>query len=249
MKKLNNYLNLCTQVYDMKMSEPQEEAYAFYRHYAKQANGLILEPMCGAGQYLIPLLEEGFDIYGFDASTHMLAKLYEKTQKKNLKPNTWYGFVQELNRPERFSLIFIPKGSFCLITDENEVNQALKTFYQHLTETGVLLLEIVTPKAVPALGVWRGSMYPRSDGTTILLSQLAMLDSGICKSFGKYELLSEGKIAHTELEEYKIKIYEQDEFVNIIKAAGFTQIRAIKAFNLNQQPDKDDESIIYECRK
>lgn len=249
MKKLSNYLNLCTQVYDLKMSEPQADAYSFYRHYAKEANGPILEPMCGAGQYFIPLLEEGFDIYGFDASTHMLSKLYEKTQKKNLKPNTWYGFVQELNRSERFSLIFIPKGSFCLITDENEVNQALKSFHQHLTETGVLLLEIETPKAVPALGVWRGSMYPRSDGTSILLSQLAILEAGIYKSFGKYELLSEGKIAHTELEEYKIKIYEQDELINIIKAAGFTQIRMIKAFDLDKKPSENDESVVYECRK
>jgi hypothetical protein len=59
MKKLDTYLNLCTEVYDLSKPNPPENAYAFYRDYVMRANGLILEPMCGTGRFLLPLLEEG----------------------------------------------------------------------------------------------------------------------------------------------------------------------------------------------
>lgn len=66
-KTLDTYLSLCTEVYDLSKPNPPEDAYAFYRVYAMKANGPILEPMCGTGRFLLPLLEEGFNVHGFDA--------------------------------------------------------------------------------------------------------------------------------------------------------------------------------------
>lgn len=48
-KKLDTYLGLCTEVYDLTKPTPPVEAYAFYRAYVAQAAGPILEPMCGSG--------------------------------------------------------------------------------------------------------------------------------------------------------------------------------------------------------
>ena len=67
-KTLDAYLSLCTKVYGLSKPNPPEDAYAFYRDYAMKANGPILEPMCGTGRFLLPLLEEGFNVHGFDAS-------------------------------------------------------------------------------------------------------------------------------------------------------------------------------------
>ena len=67
-KALDTYLSLCTEVYDLSKPNPEEDDYAFYRDYALKANGLILEPMCGTGRFLLPLLEEGFNVHGFDAA-------------------------------------------------------------------------------------------------------------------------------------------------------------------------------------
>ena len=62
----NTYSMLCTQVYELSKPIPPKDAYAFYRNYAQVANGLILEPMCGTGRFLLPLLEDGFDVHGAD---------------------------------------------------------------------------------------------------------------------------------------------------------------------------------------
>ena len=246
---LDTYLGLCTEVYDLSKPHPPEDAYTFYREYAAAAKGPILEPMCGTGRFLIPFLEEGFDIQGFDASDAMLAKLRQKGEAKGLTPHAWHGFAQDLVRSERYDLIFIPTGSFCLITNLHEAKTVLEKFCEHLNDDGILLFEAETMKAVPTTGIWRGSFWPNATNQKIVLSQLATLQDSICISLCKYELLEEGKIIHTEIEELKVRIYAHNQLLDMLKAAGFNHIRILKAFDRNGQPQEEDETIVYECRK
>ncbi len=174
-KTLDTYLSLCTEVYDLSKSNPPEDADAFYCDYAIKANCLILEPMCGTGRFLLPLLEEGFNAHGFDASDHMLKTLHAKAKVENLKPTVWKGFAEDLNRPEKYNLIFIPSSSFCLIIDPVQVEKSLKAIYDHLSDDGVFLFEAETLKAVPQEGIWRGLLWPKPNGQKIILSQLAIV--------------------------------------------------------------------------
>ena len=98
-------------------------------------------------------------------------------------------------------------------------------------------------------GIWRGSVWPKPNGQKIILSQLVTLQDDICTSLCKYELMETGKIIHTEIEELKVKIYEQDQLMEMLKAGGFQQIRTLKAFEQSSAPNEQDESIVYECRK
>lgn len=248
-KALDTYLSLCTEVYDLSKPNPPEDAYAFYRDYAMKANGHILEPMCGTGRFLLPLLAEGFDVHGFDASDHMLEALRAKAKAKNLEPTVWKGFVEDLKRPEKYNLSFIPSGSFCLIIDPVQVEKSLKAIYDHLADGGIFLFEVETLHAVSQAGIWRGSVWPKPNGQKIILSQLATMQDDICTSLCKYELMEAGKIIHTEIEELEVKIYEQDQLMKMLKAAGFKNIRTVKAFDQSSEPASLDESIVYECRK
>jgi hypothetical protein len=83
----------------------------------------------------------------------------------------------------------------------------------------------------------------------ILLSSCATLDGKICTSIGKYELIDRNDIIHTEIETYKIRLYQPEELIELLTRVGFSKIRTIKAFSINADPDKDDEVIIYECKK
>jgi hypothetical protein len=248
-KTLETYLSLCTEVYDLSKPNPPEDAYAFYRDYAMNSNAPILEPMCGTGRFLLPLLEEGFDVHGFDASDNMLKALHVKAEAKNLKPLVWKGFIEDLKRPEKYNLIFIPSGSFCLIIDPVQVEKSLKVIYNHLNDCGIFLFEAETLNAVPEQDIWRGSLWPKPNGQKIILSQLATLQDDICTSLCKYELMEAGNIIHTEIEELRVKIYEQDQLMEMLKAVGFKHIRILKAFDKSSAPTEQDESIVYECRK
>ena len=249
MKTLDTYLSLATQVYDISKPNPPEDVYAFYRNYVLQAKGPVLEPMCGTGRFLLPLLAEGFPVHGFDASDHMLAALHAKARAQNLKPNVWKEFIEDLNRPEQYNLIYIPSGSFCLITDTESVISTIKLFYKTLSDNGVLLFESETPNSVPQTGVWRGSVWQKPNDDIIILSQLANMYGNVCHSICKYELVHHNKIINTEIEELKVRIYEPYELKDILQQCGFKNILMVKAFDSATNPDDKDETIVYECRK
>lgn len=40
-QKLDTYLGLCTEVYDLSKPKPPEDAYAFYRDYVLRAKGSV----------------------------------------------------------------------------------------------------------------------------------------------------------------------------------------------------------------
>jgi SAM-dependent methyltransferase len=251
MKKLNTYLSLCTEVYDLSKPNAPDDAYQFYRSYALEVHGPILEPMCGTGRFLLPLAEEGFEIHGFDASQAMLDRLHAKANTKNLNLNVWQGFIEDLNQPNQYQLIFIPSGSFCLITEKNDIQTALKTIYEHLDDSGLFVFEVETSHAVPKdLGIWRGSRWAKEDGNLILFSQLATLEDEVCYSIGKYELINKNSVIQTEIEDYKIRIYQEPGFLlNMLTETGFSKVRLVKSFDRDALPDETDASIVFECRK
>lgn len=249
--KLNTYFDLCTQVYDLSKTKPDNDAYTFYKEYISNAKDHILEPMCGSGRFLLPLLEEGFDIQGFDASDFMLQALHVKAKLKNIKPNVWKDFIENFKRSERYNLIFIPGGSFGLITDIQSAKMALKIFYDHLACGGILLFEGETLKASPSqFNIWEGSVWRKKDGNTIIASNLNLpLNDNVCNFVAKYELVKNNNIVHTEIEELKVRFYNPEDLVKMLKDVGFKNIKMIKAFNGMATPNEDDKMVIYECQK
>ncbi len=80
------------------------------------------------------------------------------------------------------------------------------------------------------------------------LSQVSAMKGNVCDSMGKYELIEKNSMIHTEIEELKVRIYNPLELVEILKICGF-KVRVIKAFDVSDTPDKNDQSAVYECRK
>lgn len=250
-QKLDSYLSLCTQFYDVIRPNPPQDAYTFYRTYVINANGLILEPMCGTGRFLLPLLQEGFNIQGFDASTCMLEALQAKATLQNLSPKVWQGFVEDLKREDKYNLIFIPSGSFGHIIDLEEVKKALKTFYDHLSNDGILLFEAESSHTVPSqLDIWRGVVCERQDGKMIIVNRLTTLKENVCYSIDRYELVESNRIIQTEVEKFNVRLYDEPRIlIDMLKEIGFREIRTIKAFDMTASPDENDKSIVYECKK
>lgn len=250
-KPLDTYLSLCTQYYDLDKPVVSEDSLAFYMEYAKVAKGPILEPLCGTGRYMIPFMKAGFDIHGFDASPFMLEALHQKCVAQNIKPKVWQGFFEDLAQPTQYSLIFIPCGSLGLIIDRKQVKLCLKKIWEHLSEDGTFVFEAETLTAIPAqLGAWKGSVRKRLDGKNIVLSTLDLppedqVETTLCR----YDLVEGNAIVQTEIENFRVRFYDPSELCALLKEAGFSSVKTIKAFEHGQTPGGQDEVIVYECRK
>jgi SAM-dependent methyltransferase len=246
---MNSYKKLCTEFYDMDKPNAPTKAFEFYLHYAQQAKGSILEPMCGSGRFLLPLLEHGFSIDGVDASDDMLQACRENGKLRRLTPNLFKQFLHQLELPQRYDLVIIPAGSFCLITDPLEIQESLRRLYAHMVPGATFVLEIerLMPRASQD-EPWGGRWVNRSDGAKIVISWLSHYNptERVSHSLHRYELIKDGQLLETEWEEFDVRLYEIGEFSTLLESAGFTTVRTLKGYGNNALDDTDD-SIAFEC--
>jgi len=215
------------------------------------SGGPVLELMCGSGRFLIPLLEQGINIEGADASSDMLQACREKCAQKGLKPVLYQQCIEETDLPKKYRLIIIPARSFILIIDKQAALSSLRKIYEHLQTGGKLILDIDTPKAVNSpLGQWVGRWVERPDGATIIFSALSNYNQveKIEYSIHKYELYENGRLVDTELEHFATRFYELEEFRNLLEEAGFRHIKATKPFT-GLPPDPYDKTVLFISEK
>ena len=136
------YGELCTKIYESDKSIAAGKELEFYLSFIKDKNMKVLEPMCGNGRMLIPFMQNGIDIEGFDLSVEMLKVCKEKAEKFNLKPVISQERIENFHGDKKYDLIMIPIGSFSLLPD-NLVDISLQNMKNNLKENGKFLLTVV----------------------------------------------------------------------------------------------------------
>jgi SAM-dependent methyltransferase len=207
--------------------------------------------MSGSGRFLIPLLERQYDIDGLDASPYMLRACQERCRNKGLTPVLYEQFLDQLELSRQYSLVMIPAGSFCLITEGLQIKEILQRIYALMLRGAKFVLEIERFVSKPTdLGLWGGRWVERSDGAKILISWLSHYNEAerISHSIHRYELIKDGQLLKMEYEDFDLRFYDPEEFRMLLEAARFEEIKTFKAHQF-RAPDETDESIIFECSK
>jgi 2-polyprenyl-3-methyl-5-hydroxy-6-metoxy-1,4-benzoquinol methylase len=247
--QMNSYKKLCTEFYDIDKPTVPREAFEFFLRYVRNAKGAILEPMCGSGRFLLPLLELGLNVDGVDASSNMLHACRKNGLRRGLNPSLYEQFLQRLELSRRYDLVIIPAGSFCLITDQFQIQESLRRLHAHMMPGATLVLEIerLLPQ-MPNDETWDGRWVNRSDGAKIVMSWLSHYEETerVSHSLHRYELIKDGQLLEIEWEEFDLRYYEISEFCALLESAGFKAIQILKAYG-NSPPDDTDESVVFEC--
>lgn len=247
------YSKLCTEFYDLEQHPNAAQAHLFYMYHARQARGPILEPMCGSGRFLIPMLQAGLDVQGFDASCYMLDALRKKYSRVSAQAApVWQQFLQDFSSDKRYQLICIPYGSLGLITNYQDLKKSLAVMYTHLAIGGKCILEIETVASVPHLcGVWQRGSHTRPDGSKIVLNFLASYESAtqLFQSRSRYESIRDGAVIESEEELFQQYLFRFDELDLLLQEVGFSAIKKYTPYDPSQSVNEDTPIIIYECLK
>ena len=132
------------ELYDLYYSWLTDDI-PFYVARAKEARGAVLEAGCGTGRILLPTLEAGVDIDGFDIHPGMIEELKRKANERGLKPRLAVADMRDFTMPRRYALITIPFRAFQhLLTSRDQV-AALRCLREHLEAGGALVLNIFFP--------------------------------------------------------------------------------------------------------
>lgn len=223
----------------------------YYLRKAAEAKGKILEPMCGTGRFLIPLLEKGHQVFGFDNSFYMLEVCKNKCKERQLTAEVMHASFESFKNDSNFQLVFIPSSSFCLLVDPHEARLALKVIFDSLAIDGKFIFEIETLRAVnDQQGVWQTRWINKPDGSLLVGSFASLFDkqSRIETILCRYELWQNNSVVQMEVEDFRLRLYEMDELDDLLKENGF-QVEQKYIPYKGQTADKNALTVLYECRK
>jgi hypothetical protein len=244
---MNRYGSLCTEFYVLDKPDAPPDALDFYLHFAREARGPIHEPMCGSGRFLLPMLAEGLDVSGSDSSPEMLDACRRAAATLGLKPALTPQRLETLECEQAPALVFIPSGSFGLLLDDALVTRALRRVYEQLAPGGAFLVEAerLLPQPPESSGTWGGRWVERPDGAKLIISWLSQYSgaANVTSSVHRYELVKDGQLLASEYDDFKVRSYASGEFRLLLEAAGFSQIRELKPYELAPANDSDDAIV------
>lgn len=234
-----NYRDLVAETYDIWFSGETFEDTEFFRRVMNELPGPALEVGCGTGRLLIPYLQDGLEVEGVDSSADMLAICRRKAEQLGLSPILHRQYMQELDLSRQYQTIYVPFGSFMLVSERMGAIETLKRFHAHLAPGGQVLLTTYLfwgetrfiPKGdLPAQRqkVWtlRRTGTRPSDGATILLHQAGVMDyvEQVQQGWYRYEVYLNGRQVDTYLQPMKLRWYSKYELYLMLEKAGFRDI-------------------------
>ncbi len=248
---LTPYKSLCTEYYDIDKPTAPPDSLAIYDQYARESQGPILEPMCGTGRYLLPLLQRGYNISGFDISSHMLDVCRQKMEQGNLQANISVDSFATFVCQGPYGLIMIPTSSFCLLTTKEEASAALQFVEKHLAKGGKFVFEVDTLQCVNTpQGAWKGGWVNKPDGSKLVLNTFSKFDlqTRVDQILCRYELWKDNQIAKIEVEDFHVRLYEMHEIEALLQEH---QLQVVHKWlpNAKIAPDSQSETVLYECVK
>ncbi|SEM12290.1 Methyltransferase domain-containing protein [Mesobacillus persicus] len=245
------YGRLSSEVYNL--DKPVGHSFGdieFYQERLFSCEGKVLEPATGTGRILIPLLEAGFDVEGFDSSVEMLTVCRDNCEVRGLAPKLFEANMESFNLDSRYDAIILPAGTFLLIDDRERSINTLRNFHHHLSDGGKLILDLFLQTDV-SIGKVTTRTWECENGNLITLqSSVIQVDylNQYTVSHGRYEKWRNGVLIQTELEPFPLRWYGIEEFRMILKEVGFEDIVISADYQYGQYPENAGQVITFEAK-
>lgn len=244
------YNRLSSEVYDIdKYIGLSFGDVEFYTDRLASCKGDILEPGVGTGRILIPFLEKGLKIDGFDVSEEMLKICHKNCESRGLNPQLFLGEMESFSLDKKYEAIIVPTGTFLLLHKREDSIKALKNFYKHLADEGRLIIDIFMQTDF-SIGNVSTRTWEIENGDIITLeSKIVEVDyiNQHTISHNRYEKWSEGELVQTELERFPLRWYGVEEFKTILEQVGFEDITISADYSHEEYPTNSSQMITFEA--
>lgn len=242
------YGKLSTMVYEMTkpVGKSLDGDIEYYYEQLKNTKGLILEAGVGTGRMLIPLIQKGLNVEGVDLSEEMLEQCHLNMAKNDVEGHVFQGDLTKLDISTRYEVIMMPTGSFCLLP-KAIIEEVLKSFFNHLTDEGQLILDIELPMWFKSEEVSVSDFTLSADKGILFTSVSKNMDWHEQKVsyIHRYELVEKGVVTETELSHFTLYWYGIDEFRRILEAAGFSHV----TYKVGYERDESASLVTFFARK
>jgi SAM-dependent methyltransferase len=234
------YGNLSTEVYDL--DKPVGTSFGEVEYYAQLLTGIhgrVLEPAVGTGRVLIPLLQAGFDVDGYDTSPEMLAVCHERCRERGLEPSIREADMTTFIAPGEYAAVIVPSGSITLLDGREQTTRALESFRACLQPSGRLAIDVGAPQLVTE----SESMRSWAAGSLLWTLQTLHIEydsvANQTTRWLRYDKWDDGSLLASELQIFRLQHWSVNEFTTLLSEAGFADISVTSEYDLDRSPDSE----------
>lgn len=160
---------LAEEIYGPTVTDWTGRELDFYREAAKGTKS-VLEVACGTGRIGLRLAQEGWSVYGFDLSPHMIEIARRKAEGiHNIELSV--ADMTSFDLGKTFDLVIIPGHSFQFMLTIRAQLACLASTCRHISENGRLIVHIDHQELA-----WLGGLPIEPEGTFGLPSDVRLPD-------------------------------------------------------------------------
>jgi ubiquinone/menaquinone biosynthesis C-methylase UbiE len=257
-----NWTGLAAMAWDPSGGDREQPDYLYLLEQLKSEPGPALDIGCGTGRILVRLLQHGLDVDGIDTSAEMLNQCRVKAAAHGFQPTLISQGMQSLAMPRRYQTIYIPCGTFVLVTDRDEAWETLRRCHAHLIPGGRLIMNVFWPfgKGEPLSDEPSGGdneygplmAHTLADGQRIVQTykrlEINRVEQIIIAK-RRYQLFDGDKLVAEEIFDANERWYYKHELQLMLERVGF-QVEGVKgnwtADNFN---DQHHDSMVMIARR
>jgi SAM-dependent methyltransferase len=234
------YGTLASEVYDL--DKPIGSTFGDVEYYRDALDGMrgpVLEPAVGTGRILIPLVEAGVEVEGYDSSPEMLAICRAHCAERGLDPVLRDGDMTGFVEAQRYSAAIVPTGSITLLTGRGALVDALACFRECLAPGGRLIVDVPAPQLL----LESEAMRSWSSGEFVWTLQTTHVEYDAAENqtvrWLRYEKWRGGALVATELQLFRLQHWSTTEFAALLEQCGFEEPRVVGDYQAHRAPDAD----------
>jgi SAM-dependent methyltransferase len=245
----NRYGSIAAEVYDLDKPVGGTLYTPFHLERLETVSGPILEPACGSGRFLIPLLEAGREVIGFDASAEMLERCLARCAERGLSADLSLQCWEDFHYDRTFSAVVVPVASFNLIHDFAAAVSVLGRFRDHLAVGGLLMVDVQPLSALSTRGDDRRSWTAENgdlltcDGRRQEIDWLEQRE----RYHTRYERWRDNRLIESQLEPMALRYWGIEELTMVLRDTGFGQIAVIGNYDRRRPPRSGDQILTFEA--
>ncbi len=214
--------------YDVSFSHEMREELAFLKNvfsqYCKRVRPKILEPACGTGRLMVPLIRTGFDCTGFDLNETALTYLKDKLERNQLKANIFNADMADFHvKDNKYDGAFCTVDTFRHLLSEKQAEQHLITISKALKKNGIYILglHLIPEKAV----LNKVTRWTSRRGRLTVKSAMTMLELDKMKRRETLKVLlntNSEKESHTSI--YQLRTYTLKQLTKLLKKTSVFEV-------------------------
>jgi SAM-dependent methyltransferase len=247
----NRYGALAAEIYDL---DKPFGALPDTRFHLERFAGFarpILEPACGTGRTLVPLLDAGLDVTGFDPSPEMLERCRARCQARGFAPDLGQQRFEDFHYARRFGAILVPVGTFTLVDDLDMARSLLRRFHDHLEPGGIVVLDIQPLSFLAHTGDDR-RRWTAENGDLLTLEGVRVKTDWLtqrAEAMLRYERWRDNRLVESHMEPMAQRYWGLEEFRLVLAAAGFTDIEVVGGYDRRRPVRSGDRVLTFEARR